>query len=96
MRVAQELLGGLVKMGLVAAGLYYAVEILITYAKSGVQGRPGIDRQDPLGSAGRSLVWVGTLAISLAVKALRPLLDMLSEASAEIGEWALLEIRSRR
>ena len=89
MRGAQELISGLVRMGLVAAGVFYAVQVLIAYAKHESLQRPAFDRNDRLQSAGDLLVWAGVLTVWTVGRLARPLVNMLSEASAEVGEWAI-------
>jgi hypothetical protein len=45
-------------------------------------------------SAGRASMWAGLAAASLLAKVGRPVMDMLYEASAEVGEWAIRRRRS--
>lgn len=40
-------------------------------------------------SAERWLVWLGVRVLGLAGRATAPVFAMLSEASAEVGEWVL-------
>jgi hypothetical protein len=40
-------------------------------------------------SAQRLVVWLGVKALALAVRMATPIFGMLSEASAEVGEWFL-------
>ena len=89
MRGAQELIWGLVRMALVAAGVFYVVQVLITYAKQEGHLRPGYDPNDRLRSAERLLVWAGVMAVWAVVRLGRPVVNMLSEASADFGEWAI-------
>jgi hypothetical protein len=89
MRGVQELIWGLVRMALVAAGLFYAVQVLIAYAQHENHERPNFDDRAKLRSAWRFLVWAGVMTIWIAGRLARPVVNMLSEASAEVGEWAI-------
>jgi hypothetical protein len=95
MNAWSDVLWELMRMGAVAAGVFYAVQVVITYVKS--NGRYSLpletDRNDLLASAHRATLWIGVLAVGGAVRVTRPLLQMLAEASAEVGEWALARSR---
>src|SRR5579871_3784730 len=89
MRVAQELIWGLVRMALVAAGALYSAQVLLTYARHESVERPQFDPEDKLLWTGRLMVWAGVMAVRTLVRLSRPFVNMLSEASAEVGEWAI-------
>ena len=89
MRGAQELIWGLVRMALVAAGVFYAVQVLIAYARQESHVRPDYDPNDRLRSAERLLIWAGVMTVWAIVSVGRPLVNTLSEASADFGEWAI-------
>jgi hypothetical protein len=89
MRGAQDLIWGLVRMALIAAGLFYAGQVLIAYATQESHERPKFDAGDRLRSAERLLIWGGVMTVWVIAQLARPLIDMLSEASAEVGEWAI-------
>ena len=89
MRGAQELIWGLVRMALVAAGVFYVLQVLISYAKHESHERPDFDSRDRLRSAERLLVWAGVMTVWGLVRVSRPVINILSEASAEVGEWAI-------
>lgn len=95
MRTAQELVIGLIKLGLVAAGVLYAVEALIAYVRLGEYPRPVFDSAKPLVSAAQWLVWAGVKALALAFGLSRPLVNALAEASADVGEWVLVRHHSQ-
>jgi hypothetical protein len=86
---AQELLLGLLKLALVGAGLYYTVEVALAYTRSGASHRPVTHRENPLRSARSWLIRSGVVTVSVLAKLAAPVLDALSEASAEVGEWAI-------
>jgi len=87
----QEVLLGLIKLGLLAAGVLYAVQILKTYAsaRAGQPHWPPLNRKEPIRSAEQVLIWGGVFIVAVMVRLVRPLVDTLSEASAEVGEWAI-------
>ncbi len=51
--------------------------------------RPRVDWRDPAHSAEHLAVWLGVKALALAVRVGTPIFGMLSEASAEVGDWFL-------
>ncbi|HUI41303.1 MAG TPA: hypothetical protein VL523_04985 [Terriglobia bacterium] len=94
MNAWKDVLWGLLRMGAVAAGVFYLGQVLVTYAKSEGRYRPVIDRSDRLSTAQQSLLWVGVVLVGMVVRLARPFVDMLAEASAEVGEWALARQQS--
>jgi hypothetical protein len=89
MRTLQDLVVGLVRAGLLAAGVLYAVEILVHSLRLGEQAPPGFDPSRRLVSWWRLSVWAGVTAIQMVVRMSRPLVNTLSEAAADVGEWAI-------
>ena len=91
MDTIQRLLWALIKVGLLAIGVLYAVQIFRTYAsaRAGEAHWPPLDRKEPIRSAEQVLIWSGVFLVAVAVRLARPVMDMLSEASAEVGEWAI-------
>jgi hypothetical protein len=89
MRTVQEIMVALLKMGLMAAGVLYAVEVLVHCLSLGEHQRPEFDSSRRLRSAWQLSVWAGAAATDLVVKMSRPLVNILSEASADVGEWAI-------
>ena len=84
-----DLLWGVVRMCAVAAGVLYAGRVLMTYARTGGHFQPELDRNDRLATARQLLLWAGVKATGAIARLARPLVNMLAEASAEVGEWAL-------
>jgi hypothetical protein len=72
---------------LVAVGTVYAGLVLMSYVVFGPGYRLNLDPETPLVSLGRLLVWVGVKAFYLAVRSLRAILNLLSDTSAEVGDW---------
>src|SRR5215469_2821168 len=91
MQMIQAVLWGLIKLGLLAVGIMYAVQIWKTYAsaRAGEPHWPPLDRREPIRSAEQVLIWGGVFVAAVVVRLSRPLVDILSEASAEVGEWAI-------
>lgn len=89
MRTVLDIAVALVKMGLMAAGVLYAVEVLVNCLSLGRHQRPEFDSSQRLRSAWRLSVWAGVAATNLVVRMSRPLVNMLSDASADVGEWAV-------
>jgi hypothetical protein len=91
MRTTQELLWDMIKLGLLGVGVLYAVQILKAYAsvRAGEPDWPPLDRKEPVRSAEQVLIWGGVFVVAMLVRLVRPRVDMLSEASAEVGEWAI-------
>jgi hypothetical protein len=89
MKGAQELIWGLVRMALIAAGVFYAMQVLIAYSKPESHERPVFDAGDRLRSTERLLVWAGVMTVWMIGRLVRPVINALSEASAEVGEWAI-------
>ena len=92
---------GSLKMVLIAAGLFYAVVVLTSYARSGAYPRPHWDERDAVASVRESVVWLGVSILALLVRVGRPLMNVLWEGSADVGEWVIarhqarVEVRSR-
>lgn len=80
---------GFVKLLMVVgAGLYVGL-VLMIYRTDGPRYRPRLALGDPGRSAWRLLVWMGVKALTATIRGASTLFNMLSEASAEVGEWFL-------
>ncbi len=84
-----SIFGGFLELALLAGALFYASLVLISYLKDGAHLRPRFDLRDPAHSFQRLAVWLGVKALVLAVRVGIPIFEMLSEASAEVGDWFL-------
>ena len=94
--MAQEVIRGLLKTGLAAVGIPYTVEVLVVYGRSGANYRPARNRSDRIQYVERLLIWAGVVLIAVVVKLNRSVLEVLTEASADFGEWALARQVVRR
>jgi len=92
---AQALLWDLLRLALLAAGLYYAVEVALAYARSEAIERPVTNGKDPLRSAGKWLIYSGVITVTFLTRLAAPILNVLSDASAEVGEWAISRHHTR-
>jgi len=85
----QSMVGDFVKFALLAGAALYAGLVLTSYRTDGPSLRPRVDGRDPAHSAGHLAVWLGVKVLALAVWAATRIFEMLSEASAEVGDWFL-------
>ena len=84
-----SILGGFLKLALLAGAALYTGLVLTNYFAEGPQPRPRFDLRDPAHSAQRWAVWLGVKSLALAVRVAARIFGMFSEASAEVGEWFL-------
>ena len=80
---------GFLKLALLAGAALYTGLVLTIYFGDGAQPRPQLDLRDPAHSTQRWAVWLGVKGLGMAVRVATPIFGMLSEASAEVGEWFL-------
>ena len=80
---------GLAKIVLLALAILYLGLVLTACRVDGVHCQLGLDLRDPARSLERLLVWAGVWTLYWTLAAGRTLLNTLSEASAEVGEWFL-------
>lgn len=80
-------LGWILRLVVGGAVVIYAGLVLMTFATDGPRYRPRLRLADPLRSLERLLVWLGVKALMLLMAWARAALAVLSEASAEVGEW---------
>jgi hypothetical protein len=73
----------------VAAGALYAGMVLITYYTEGPNCRLSFELRDPARSAVHLVVWLGVKVLQACLWLAGAILNMLLEASAEVGEWFL-------
>ncbi len=72
-----------------AGAAFYGTFVFITYFTEGSRPRPQIDFSRPARLAENYAVWMGVQAVAVSVRAGKPVLSMLSEASADVGDWFL-------
>ena len=82
-----EVLAGILKLLLVAGVALYGGLVFMSYRTDGPHWPLRMEPSDPARSAERLSVWLGVKAVAAAIGIGRGLFNMLSEASAEVGEW---------
>ncbi len=85
----RSIFSGILELTFLAGAALYAGLVLASYRTDGPRVRPRVDWRDPAHSAERLAVWLGVIALAFAVRVATPIFEMLSEASAEVGEWFL-------
>ncbi|HEX5412845.1 MAG TPA: hypothetical protein VFZ27_13430 [Terriglobia bacterium] len=80
---------GAVKLLIVGAVILYAGMAIIILQSEGTQYRVRRNWRDPARTVETFLVWAGVRIASLTLRLLRAILDLLEEASADVGEWIL-------
>jgi hypothetical protein len=68
---------------------FYGAYVLITYLTYGARPRPHVDLLEPARSAENLAEWAGVNTVALGVRVATPVFAMLSEASADVGDWFL-------
>ena len=84
-----SIFAGFLKLAILAGGVLYAGLVLMSYRTDGPHYRLRVNLRDPARSAERLLVWLGVKALRTVVRLAVLTFGMLSEASAEVGEWFL-------
>ena len=77
------------ELTVLAGAAFYAVFVLISYLSNGPQPYPEVSFRDPGKTAQRLTEWLGVELVALSVRVFTPVFAMLSEASAEVGDWFL-------
>jgi len=85
----QSIFSGILELALLAGAIFYITLVLLSYFDDRTHARPSFDLHDPALSCERLAVWLGVIALALAIRVVSPIYAMLSEASAEVGEWVL-------
>ena len=85
----QNIFMGFVKLSLLTGAVLYAGLVLMNYRAKSLHRHPQVDWRDPAHAAERWAVWMGVVGITLAVRVASPVFGMLSEASADVGDWFL-------
>jgi hypothetical protein len=80
---------GVVKLFVIGVILLYAGMVAVTLRARGTHCRVQHNWHDPTHTAESVLVWVGVRIASQTLRLLKASLDMLEEASADVGEWIL-------
>ena len=85
----QGMFEGFAALVMLALGVLYLTLVLVRYFEDRTQARPQFDLRDAARSSGRLAVWLGVKALTFAVRIVAPVFAMLSEASADVGDWFL-------
>ena len=83
------LVGVVAKLLLITAGVVYASLVVVTYAKEGPEFQPHLELRDPARAVERFLIWIGIKVLAAMVRAFKRVLDLLYEASADVGVWVV-------
>jgi hypothetical protein len=71
----------------IAAGALFAGMVLMRYRTDGPHYRLSFELRDPARSVVHLLVWLGVKVLEACLWFAGAILNMLLEASAEVGEW---------
>ena len=85
--VLQVVFWTVLKFMLAALAFLYAGLVLMAYRTEGPRFQLRADWQGPFRSAPQLLVWLGVRALAAIIRIGSGTWDMLSEASADLGEW---------
>jgi hypothetical protein len=85
----QSIFSGFLELVLMAGLALYAGLVVVSYLSYGPRPRPRVDLHDPAHAAEHLAVWLGVKILALAVGVGSWVFGMLSEASAEVGDWFL-------
>ncbi len=81
------------KLLLVAFSFFYASMVLISYRLNGPHYPLQFDRRDPGRSAESLAIWLGIQLVRVVVRVSKPVVDVLLDVSAELGEWVIRRYR---
>ncbi len=84
-----NIVSGFLNVLFLAGAVFYAAVVTRSYLTDAPHRRPRITWRRPVESAGRLALWLGVQVLGLVVRLATPIFAMLSEASAELGEWFL-------
>ena len=87
--IVMMLVGVVAKLLLIAAGVLYASLVVATYAKEGPEFQLHFELRDPARTVERFLTWAGVKVMAAMVRAFKRVLDLLYEASADVGVWVV-------
>jgi hypothetical protein len=80
---------GFVKLALLAGVALYAGLVWMNYRTVSPLVRPQVDWRDPVRFSEQWAVWLGVVVFAVTAKLTAPVYRLLSEASADVGEWFL-------
>ena len=85
----QSIFSGFLELVVLAGLALYTGLVVVSYLTYGPRPRPRVDLRDPAHAAEHLAVWLGVKILALAVRAGSRVFGMLSEASADVGDWFL-------
>lgn len=85
---------GVVKLCLVSLAVLYGGVVAVALQTERHQDHVQFDWNDPARAVARFLVWVGVRIANQALHVLKASLNLLEEASADVGEWVLQHRRT--
>lgn len=94
-QMVQMLVGVAVKLLLIASGAFYAFLVLTTYAKQGPDNQLHLESGHPARSLERFFIWMGIKVTAAMAFVFKWILDLLFEASADVGAWAVSKSTSQ-
>ncbi len=83
------LLSGTLKFILLGMAVLYSVHVALTLKNDGPDYHFKFDPHDPARSAERFLVWLGVRTFTASLAVLNAGLNILEDASADVGEWVI-------
>ena len=85
---------GILELTVLGVAAFFAGFVVLSYLTYGSRPRPQFDLRDPARSAENLVVWAGIRLVALLVPVGKPIIAMLSEASADVGDWFLSNLRN--
>ena len=85
----RTIIGGVLNLILLTGALLYAGLVAINFNALNSRVRPQVNLRDPAQSAQKLAVWLGVMTLATGIRVATPVLAMLSEASADVGDWFL-------
>ena len=95
MSIATFIFGCFLKLAFIVTVALYCGMVLTNYAVRGSAYSVRFDFGDPAWSIKQLLVWCGVRLLAGIVRTIKAVLDLLIEASADVGEW-FISTRSER
>jgi len=83
------------KLLVIVGGVFYASLVVAAYAREGPGFQLRLESGYPARAAERLLIWVGVRITAMMASALKWVLDVLYEASADVGAWVVSKSNSQ-
>lgn len=81
--------GAMLKLLIIAMGALYLGIVLLRYRIDGQRHPLQLRLRDPITSTEYLAVWLGVKVLGAGVAIIKVMLNILLEASAEVGEWTM-------